>query len=107
MPTYEYLCEKCGHHFDQYQRISDDSLTECPKEECKGPIHRVISSGAGFLFKGSGFYITDYRSDSYKKSAESEKPAAPVEKKSESTAEIKKTPETKTPEKKASTSQSE
>ncbi len=76
MPTYEYECEKCGDHFEQFQNISDDPLTTCPKEECKGSVHRIISPGAGFLFKGSGFYITDYRSDTYKKAAEADKPSS-------------------------------
>ncbi len=75
MPTYEYICDKCGHQFEQVQSISAPSLTVCPKELCsqrrwgKGKVRRAISGGAGLLFKGSGFYITDYRSDSYKAAA--------------------------------------
>lgn len=65
MPTYEYVCEECGYHFDEFQQITADPLTICPK--CKGHVHRIISAGNGFIFKGSGFYITDYRSDKYKK----------------------------------------
>jgi putative FmdB family regulatory protein len=66
MPTYEYLCPK-GHHFELFQRISDEPGAKCP--ECGEPAERQLSAGAGLLFKGSGFYITDYRSDSYKKAA--------------------------------------
>jgi len=75
MPTYEYLCSKCGHQFDKYQPISDQSLTVCPKELCgqkkwgKGKIKKLIGAGAGLIFKGSGFYITDYRSEKYKAAA--------------------------------------
>jgi putative FmdB family regulatory protein len=75
MPTYEYLCEACGHELELFQ-----SITESPKKKCpackKSKLRRKIGGGAGFLFKGSGFYLTDYRSDSYKKAAEAEsKPA--------------------------------
>jgi putative FmdB family regulatory protein len=82
MPTYEYICEKCGHQFERFQSISAKPLSECPKELCaqkrwgKGKVRRAISGGAGLLFKGSGFYITDYRSDTYKEAAKKESPAA-------------------------------
>src|SRR5947207_7229807 len=75
MPTYEYVCEKCGHQFEKVQSISAESLTVCPKELCaqkkwgKGKVKRAISAGAGLIFKGSGFYITDYRSEKYKEAA--------------------------------------
>jgi putative FmdB family regulatory protein len=75
MPTYEYICEKCGHHFDHIQSISAKPLTVCPKERCaqkswgKGKVKRAISAGGGLIFKGSGFYITDYRSEKYKEAA--------------------------------------
>ncbi len=75
MPTYEYVCEKCGHEFEAFQSISASPLKSCPEDICaqkkwgKGRVKKKISSGAGLLFKGSGFYITDYRSESYKKSA--------------------------------------
>ncbi|MBD3422730.1 MAG: zinc ribbon domain-containing protein [Chitinivibrionales bacterium] len=72
MPTYEYECEKCGHIFEEFQSISANPLTNCPKDECSGKVRRLLSAGAGFLFKGSGFYITDYRSDSYQKAAKAE-----------------------------------
>ena len=70
MPTYEYLCPE-GHHFEVFQRISEEPGADCP--ECGKPAQRQISAGAGFLFKGEGFYTTDYRSDDYKKKASSEK----------------------------------
>ena len=75
MPTYEYVCHKCNHQFEIFQPISDNSLTVCPKEKCgrqpwgKGKVKRLIGAGAGLIFKGSGFYITDYRSKEYKESA--------------------------------------
>ncbi len=81
MPTYEYICEKCGHQFEKSQPMSAASLTVCPKDLCKqkswgkGKIKRVISGGAGLLFKGSGFYITDYRSEKYKEAAKKDIPA--------------------------------
>jgi putative FmdB family regulatory protein len=66
MPTYEYRCPK-GHEFEKFQRISEPPVAQCP--ECGVEAERLLSTGAGLLFKGSGFYITDYRSDAYKKSA--------------------------------------
>ncbi len=75
MPTYEYICEKCGHQFERFQSISANPLEVCPKELCsqdrwgKGKVKRAISGGAGLIFKGSGFYITDYRSENYKQAA--------------------------------------
>jgi putative FmdB family regulatory protein len=71
MPTYEYRCPK-GHTFDVFQRMSDEPKAECPR--CGAAAERQLSGGAGLLFKGEGFYITDYRSDSYKKAAAKEKP---------------------------------
>ena len=78
MPTYEYHCEKCGHDFELFQSISATALKHCPKEQCaqkkwgKGRVTKKISAGAGLLFKGSGFYITDYRSQKYKDAAKKE-----------------------------------
>ena len=69
MPTYDYECPK-GHRFEVFQRMTDKPVAACPK--CKARGRRVISGGAGFLFKGEGFYITDYRSDDYKKKASAE-----------------------------------
>ena len=70
MPTYEYRCTECRHEFEKFQRMSDEPVSECPN--CGSRSERRLSGGAGLLFKGSGFYITDYRSDSYKKAAKSE-----------------------------------
>lgn len=72
MPTYEYRCPK-GHGFEVFQRMSDAPVAKCP--ECGAKAERLISGGAGFLFKGDGFYITDYRSDDYKKKASKETPS--------------------------------
>lgn len=69
MPTYEYRCPN-GHAFDLFQKMSAEPGANCP--ECGEPSERQLSGGAGFLFKGDGFYITDYRSDSYKKAAASD-----------------------------------
>jgi putative FmdB family regulatory protein len=71
MPTYEYRCPACQHEFEKLQKMSDEPGAACPG--CGAPAERLLSGGAGLLFKGSGFYITDYRSDSYKKAASSEK----------------------------------
>ena len=71
MPTYEYRCPH-GHTFDVFQKMSDPPGATCP--ECGEAAERVISAGAGFLFKGEGFYITDYRSEDYKKKARTESP---------------------------------
>ena len=75
MPTYEYVCEKCGEQFEKVQPISAKALTSCPQDVCpqkrwgKGKVKRAISAGGGLLFKGTGFYITDYRSEKYKAAA--------------------------------------
>ena len=72
MPTYDYQCEKCGHEFEVFQSMKDERLTDCPQETCDGSVKRLIGTGAGIIFKGSGFYETDYRSDSYKKAAKAD-----------------------------------
>lgn len=75
MPTYEYVCSKCEHHFETVQRITAKPLKTCPQDLChlkpwgKGKVSRVIVAGGGLIFKGSGFYETDYRSESYKEAA--------------------------------------
>jgi putative FmdB family regulatory protein len=79
MPTYEYHCDACDHHFDEFQSMSDPVLKKCP--QCKKQkLRRLFGTGAAVLFKGSGFYETDYRSESYKSAAkadqESSKPPA-------------------------------
>lgn len=77
MPTYDYLCKACGHEFELFQQMSDSVKRKCPK--CGKPkLERLIGIGAGVLFKGGGFYETDYRSDSYTKAVEAEKKAAEV-----------------------------
>ena len=73
MPTYEYRCEKCNKVFDVFQKMSDKFLSECPDKKCRGKVTRLIGTGAGFIFKGSGFYATDYRSTNYKKREKEEK----------------------------------
>lgn len=70
MPTYDYECRACGHRFEEFQSITEAPLTECPS--CGGEVRRLIGSGAGILFKGSGFYQTDYRSESYRKAVKAE-----------------------------------
>lgn len=70
MPTYEYVCRDCGHTFEKFQAITADPLDTCPV--CSGPVERLIGTGGGLIFKGSGFYITDYRSEDYKKKAKAE-----------------------------------
>ena len=78
MPTYEYFCTKCEREFEVFQSMNDKPLTTCPKALCrmkswgKGKVKKQIGAGAGLIFKGSGFYITDYRSDSYKEAAKKE-----------------------------------
>jgi putative FmdB family regulatory protein len=72
MPTYEYICDSCQHHFEKFQSIKARPIRKCPKCD-KQSVQRLIGAGAGIIFKGSGFYETDYRSEGYKKAAESEK----------------------------------
>jgi putative FmdB family regulatory protein len=73
MPTYDYRCRKCGHQFEVFHGIKDEAPKRCPK--CRGRAQRVPASGVGVLFKGSGFYVTDYRSKAYKEKARQEKSA--------------------------------
>ena len=71
MPTYDYECESCGKSFEYFQSISESPKTKCP--ECgRSKLKRLIGAGAGFLFKGSGFYVTDYRSSDYKAKAKAD-----------------------------------
>ena len=128
MPTYEYECDKCHKAFELVQSMNDAPVSTCPKDVCrqqkwgKGKVRRMVGTGAGLIFKGSGFYITDYRSESYKAGEKRDsaggepksepKPAEskPAESKTaeSKTAESKtgerKTPESKTPESKPPTS---
>lgn len=71
MPTYEYVCDACDHEFEELQSFSDDALTKCPKCK-KKKLRRLFGTGASIIFKGSGFYETDYRSESYKAGAKAE-----------------------------------
>ena len=93
MPTYDYVCDTCDHRFEQFQTITAKPLRKCPN--CgKNALRRLIGSGAGIIFKGSGFYQTDYRSESYKKAEKSEKGApdkTSKDKKSETKTESKTT----------------
>jgi putative FmdB family regulatory protein len=81
MPTYEYYCSKCNHKFEVVQSMKDAPLEVCPKALCgrsrwgKGKVKRLIGGGAGIIFKGSGFYVTDYRSASYQTGAKKESDA--------------------------------
>ena len=83
MPNYDYFCEKCKGTFEFFQSMKDEPLKICPKEAClkktwgKGSVRRQIGTGAGLIFKGSGFYITDYRSENYKSAAKSDAPSKP------------------------------
>ena len=104
MPTYEYACAKCGQHFDAFQSMRDQPFRECPKELCRlpkwghGKVKRLLGTGAGIIFKGSGFYSTDYRSKSYKEAAKRETPGSDKPKpevKGERPATPAKTPEKK------------
>ena len=79
MPTYEYVCESCEHGFELFQQMSEPVKRKCP--ECgKLKLRRLIGTGSGVLFKGSGFYQTDYRSESYRKASEAEKPKSDTDK---------------------------
>lgn len=93
MPTYDYRCDSCEHTLEAFESITAKPMKKCPS--CgKLKLKRLLGTGAGLIFKGSGFYETDYRSDSYKKAAESEKPKADTtktESKTETKSDTKKT----------------
>ena len=82
MPTYDYQCSKCKKSFEVFQSMKDPAFTTCPKEQCaqkkwgKGKVQRQLGTGAGLIFKGSGFYITDYRSEGYKSAAKKDVPSS-------------------------------
>jgi putative FmdB family regulatory protein len=82
MPTYEYECEKCHGKFEIFQSMKDEHLFTCPKNSClmetwgEGKVKRLLGTGAGLIFKGSGFYITDYRSSGYKDAAKKDSSSA-------------------------------
>lgn len=75
MPNYDYKCQTCGHVFEVFQSMNDPKLEDCPQEGCEGMVKRLLGTGAGLLFKGGGFYETDYRSQSYKDGAKKESEA--------------------------------
>ena len=95
MPTYEYACEKCGHEFELVRSMSAPPLKNCPEDLCaqkkwgRGKVTKKISAGAGLLFKGDGFYITDYRSDKYKAAAKKDSTDSTKPAKTEAKAEAK------------------
>jgi putative FmdB family regulatory protein len=105
MPTYEYHCEKCQKNFDAFQSMKDKAWDTCPEKFCQeatwgqGKVKRLLGTGAGLIFKGSGFYITDYRSAGYKESAKKEAASAGESKSAESkpSAETKSANHTPTP----------
>jgi putative FmdB family regulatory protein len=111
MPTYEYECSKCKKTFETFQSMKDEAFKTCPKELCRmkkwgrGRVKRLLGAGAGLIFKGSGFYITDYRSEGYKAAVKSEKStgestgATDAKSKSETTSD----PKSETPKKSAET----
>jgi putative FmdB family regulatory protein len=112
MPTYEYSCQKCGQNFEAFQSMRDEPFRECPKELCRlpkwghGKVKRLLGTGAGLIFKGSGFYTTDYRSQSYKEAAKKDSAPKPAEagEKSAASKETTKSPsptKTAVPEKKS------
>ena len=75
MPTYDYVCSACGHRFEEFQSMSSSPLNKCPACK-KSKLERLIGTGAGVIFKGSGFYETDYRGDAYKNDAKNDTEAA-------------------------------
>jgi putative FmdB family regulatory protein len=89
MPTYEYQCNACGHRFEEWQTITADPLTKCPSCK-KKKLERLLGTGGAIIFKGSGFYITDYRSEGYKQAAKSD--SAPSSSSSSDSAETKSAP---------------
>ena len=108
MPTYEYVCEKCGHQFEMFQSMKDDPIKVCPPAHCarkawgKGKVKRQMGAGAGLIFKGSGFYITDYRSANYREAASKEKassapPSTPASGSDAKSTPAKSAPSTPTP----------
>jgi putative FmdB family regulatory protein len=88
MPTYDYHCQKCDQNFEVFQSMRDKPFTQCPKEFCRlpkwghGKVKRLLGTGAGIIFKGSGFYITDYRSKAYQEAAKKEAPSSATGEKS-------------------------
>ncbi|OQY27745.1 MAG: hypothetical protein B6244_09560 [Candidatus Cloacimonetes bacterium 4572_55] len=98
MPTYEYHCEACGYRFEKFQSMTEEPISVCPKCHIEN-VERLISGGGGLIFKGSGFYTTDYRGKKYKKQAQAEKPKSSVDSSSSSKSDDKKKPKNKKTEK--------
>lgn len=102
MPTYEYECKKCKKSFECVQSMKDDAFATCPKDHCqmkkwgKGKVQRLLGGGAGLIFKGSGFYITDYRSEGYKAAAKKDTSESSTKKETKAADSAKKTPASKT-----------
>ncbi len=100
MPTYEYACTACEYEFEAFHAITADPIRQCP--ECgEREVERLISGGAGLIFKGSGFYITDYRSDGYKEAAKKDKEAERGKKSDDKKSKSKKTSDAKSSDTKA------
>jgi putative FmdB family regulatory protein len=78
MPNYDYECRKCGNRFEVFQSMNDAKLTACPADACGGEVKRLLGTGGGIIFKGSGFYQTDYRSSSYQAGAKADGGSAPA-----------------------------
>ena len=95
MPTYEYVCDACKHAFDEFQSFSDKPLKKCPKCK-KSKLRRLFGTGAALIFKGTGFYQTDYRSESYKAGAKADTPPAASESKDAGKSDASAKSETKT-----------
>jgi putative FmdB family regulatory protein len=76
MPNYDYECQKCGKRFEVFQSMNDAKLTDCPEPDCDGQVKRLLGTGGGIIFKGAGFYQTDYRSSSYQAGAKADGAAA-------------------------------
>ena len=84
MPNYDYECLECGKRFEVFQSMDDAKLTYCPQPNCAGKVRRLLGTGGGIIFKGYGFYQTDYRSSSYESGAKADKPSEKSEPKPES-----------------------
>jgi len=93
MPNYDYECQQCGKRFEVFQSMNDEKLIHCPDENCSGQVKRLLGTGGGILFKGAGFYQTDYRSSSYQAASKAENGSA----KSETPAAAPSTPATPVP----------
>lgn len=79
MPNYDYECQSCGHRFEKFQSMNDPKLEHCPQAGCSGTVKRLLGTGAGLIFKGAGFYQTDYRSSSYQAGVKADGSAAKPE----------------------------